>query len=394
MLENKKNLTFLAGVQVKEEIYFSAWNTNGLFKMDPKTGKCTFLTRFTGEGEQFIHSSAVYYKEAIWFIPSWSNRITRVDIHTLEMSYIMLPDHGIDVIFSNKTRPSIRLKVCYEEGESNLYLTPYAYNLVLKVDLDKKELVICSEWETGIFSDSLRVENEIWLCPSHTGQVVAFDTISQKEKTFFFDSSNAVYLNIGKYHEQILFFPHKLESGIVIVDCYTQDKKRLYFEGKNQNYQTLCMSDGYAFLPPYQGNECVLVDFEKNQCSVALRLPEERFMLSKGFGYYLSCMKYNDEWWFLSNCTGNPILRYNPTDNSGSFLDIWIEKRLYERDLVKYLSANRNELYFIYPEMVFEEKEHSYEFFIDLLKMKSDKQKRTRNTIIGEQIYTVLKKSM
>ena len=75
-MENKIKLTFLAGVQVDNEIYFSAWNMNGLFKYNPQTGRCKFLKIFTDEQNIGIHSEAILYKNTIWFIPRASERPT------------------------------------------------------------------------------------------------------------------------------------------------------------------------------------------------------------------------------------------------------------------------------------------------------------------------------
>lgn len=142
-MEDKVKLNFLAGVQVEDNIYFSAWNMNGLFKYNPEQEQCDFLKIFPGEENWGLHSEAILYKNTIWFIPRASERIAIVDLFTLDITYLDLPEYGHR---PEGHVPPIRMRGFYINGENFLFLIPVAYKLFLKIDMEKREIVNVENW--------------------------------------------------------------------------------------------------------------------------------------------------------------------------------------------------------------------------------------------------------
>lgn len=76
MKKNEKGLPFLAAVEVGEELYYSTWLKNGLFKMNQLTRKITYIGRVWEEQrETNLHKFAFHYKNYIYFIPSYAQYI-------------------------------------------------------------------------------------------------------------------------------------------------------------------------------------------------------------------------------------------------------------------------------------------------------------------------------
>lgn len=387
---DRMKLFFLAGVQVGEDIYFSAWNTNGLFKMNPGTNECVFLTRFEGEAHQNLHSAAVCYEGALWFIPSNSDRIARVDIQTLAVTYLSLPEYGADRTL-NGVRQFIRFKHCYDKGERYLWLTPYAYNFLIRVDLEERKLTAGTEYPVTRFSDSIRIGEEIWLCPRNGEKGLIVNVVSGEAKEFSFGEGKPSYLSINRYKDWVLFCPYDLNDGIVMQNRRTNERKYVHYNGTKSKYYTMCVSGSQAFFAPFEGDECILVDLEKETCTVAERLQKELLPPGEKNGCYLTCMKYEDTWWFLPCMPGIPVLCWNPASEKITYRYIETARAPYEEVMMEIIKSRRKEEYAVYGREVAFENELSLELLAELLKGENREEHTELKAASGRQIYETVK---
>ncbi len=339
-MENKIKLTFLAGVQVDNEIYFSAWNMNGLFKYNPQTGRCKFLKIFTDEQNIGIHSEAILYKNTIWFIPRASERITIVNLSNMNFTYLELPEYGHR---PEGHIPPIRMKGYYKKEERFLWLIPYAYKLFIKIDMDKREIVSVEEWcqEGYAISIGVWIQNKLWIYVNSCNELRIIDTVSGKQTRQKMGDKNVSYVGIQKVEEWILLFPRWLKDGVILLNYNTGETKTIKLESDEQwyyEYQTL-IKEGNILLIPYMGNKQVCINIKEGNCimkeSKKLKIQENVYCVAK--------LVYNDEIWFLPIVEENPIICYAEQEDTIRYYIINITQEKYNEDVIECITKYKIE---------------------------------------------------
>lgn len=392
-LANELRLTFMAGVQIEDYIYFSAWNANGLFKMDPTTGECILLKLFEGEQWQNLHSAAVYYKDAIWLIPSNSKRITRVDIHTLEMSYILLPTNSVENLNSNGKKEVFKWGCCYKEGSPYLWLTPRSYNLLLRIDMEKQDIFVCDEFKENKikYSDSKLIDDEIWMCPYDNTEGLVYHTVSGEKRRYPFDEKTCEYLNIQAYKNWMIFFPRQMDQAIILMDRHTFDKQYIYLNKSDLQCQTVGMSNGHALLVPYFGKKYIDIDFHADRILENYKLQNAAAQIVKDDEKYLTCMESGNHWIFLSGLSFGPTLQYKIETGEFSFIRIRTNQEKYEQAVIKMIETQGENACFepLHNKKV-EENQLSLRLFLALAKSDSS-DGECRKAAVGEKIFHEMK---
>lgn len=392
-MANELKLSFLAGVQIEDDIYFSAWNVNGLFKMDPTTGECILLKLFEGEQGQHLHSAAVYYKDAIWLIPSNSKRITRVDIHTLEMSYIPLPANSIENLNSNGKKVLFKWGCCYRAGSPYLWLTPRSYNLLLRVDMEKLEIFVCDEFKGNNikYSDSKLIDDEIWMCPYDNTEGLVYHTVSGEKRRYPFEEKTCEYLNIQPYKNWMIFFPRQLDQAIILMDRHTYEKQYIYLNKSELRCQTVGMSNGHALLVPFFGKKYIDIDFHTDRISENEKLQNAAAQIVKDNEQYLTCMESGKDLFFLSNLPCSPLLQYKIETGKFSFIKIRTNQEKYEQAVIKTIGTQGEIACFepLHNKKV-DESEFSLRLFLALAKSDSS-DGECKKAAVGEKIFHEMK---
>lgn len=337
-MDNKIKLNFLAGVQVENKIFFSAWNMNGLFEYNPKTEECNFLKIFPGEEDWGLHSEAVLYQNTIWFIPRASERIAIFHLKNMDISYLDLPRDGYR---AGEHIPPMRMKAFYKEGDKNLWLLPFVYKLFIRIDMEKQKIInIEKNWSLAneAASVGVKIQDKLWIYKNNSNELRIIGLANEKQETKKIDDYKKSYLGIQNIDKWILLFPRYFKDGILLLNKDTFETKIVYLKDNEQwyyQYQTFT-KNGDILLVPYVGDECIQISVEEEKCFI-----KKTKKLDVGTNAYCSTkIEYNDEIWFLSHIIEVPIICYERRNNQFKYRSFEIERTKYNNDIVNCIKRN------------------------------------------------------
>ena len=350
---NGSGISFLASCIVEDELYFSSWHTNGFYKMNLKTGICIFLGIFEKETKsRYLHNQAIFFEGAIWFIPTHGGMyIVRINIDTLEQIYIKLPENG-KTIKNNKNEIFWQFKCCYEEGNSEFWLVPLGYNMLLKIDMLTNEISEYKDirnelvYEDGKinFSDACLVDNEIWICPYYSDKLVIFNIITKEYKFILWRDFKNDFAMIRNYKNWMIFIPRIQTKSILLFNKDTFEEKEIFLNVSMKNekvmYLIADMVNQFLILAPFFAKEFVVVDMETENVQVDINLNRYRKQLGWGNERYQSSFFYEGKIIYASEVDGNPLMIYDTQTDIISYKEVKVDRKIFIKTIHKLLQKN------------------------------------------------------
>ncbi len=390
MSRETEKINFLAGVQVGNVIYFSAWNVNGLFTYNPRTEECRFLKSFPGEENWGLHSEAVLYGNTIWFIPRASERIAIVELDDLQISYLDLPEIGYRPKDCNI--PPRRMTGCHKEGDRYLWLLPKAYKLFLKIDMEERQILDVQEWGTADFADAvgIRVQDKLWVTIGSTRELRVIDLISEKQTVQKMQQKDALYMGMQKADGRVYLFPQYAKDGVLILNHTMQEMGIVSLDDDGQWYYEYgaITGEGDLLLIPYSGSRCVRVGMDGHSCLI-----KEMIDLDVGKSAYCSSrMVVDDQIWFLSHVTENPLICYDRQQGVFSYRHIEMPCERYYGEILDVAVQYGLEYSPLYTKREFSESRFALNQFISFVKQIECEKIMEADRKIGEEIYRVIGK--
>lgn len=363
-----KKLSFLAGCVAGEELYFSSWTGRGFYKMNLQTGQCIPLKVFDEETESmFLYSQAVHFENSVWFIPAYGEYIAKVDLETLEIEYIHLPQNGKEILGKNGIRYA-KFKCCYKEGATELWLAPIGYNMFLKVDMRTGQVSEYSElrkklvFKDGMsyFSDACLVEDKVWLCPWDGEELAVFDTQTAEFQFRKWEYAEANYRIIRNYKDQAVFLPQTAPKDILLISQNTYKERIISIDVAWETktdlmYLVADVIGKQLFLAPFQANEYVLIDLENGKIQADTKFHEYAEDRSWVPERYQASIRYGSKIIYMSDSKNIPLMILDLDMNTVSYLEKVIEKDTYrnfltelrkkdERVFFKYINKNEESI--------------------------------------------------
>lgn len=353
----KRKLSFLAGCIVNEKVYFSAWHDRGFYRQDFQTGQCELLKTFDKEEKnKFLYSQVVYYKNTMWMIPGYGSYLVRIDLETLEMTYISLPEKGKEICDSDG-KCFGKFKCCYQEGKTEFWLIPVGYNLFLKIDMITGNISEFSELNKNIifengtinFGDACFVKDEIWFCPREGNKLVIFDTVTYQFRILEWKYSEEKYFIIKNYENWVIFLAQSMDQDILLINKDTYEEKRIALNVKWETedklmYLVADIIDHYIFLAPFFAHEFVAVDIESGEIEVETKLHEYVKSNSWGQERYQASIKYGEKMVYTSDVKNMPLMIYDNKENEVSYVDIAMNCEDYRKFLMGLSKKDKQEL--------------------------------------------------
>ena len=379
----------MAGVQVDHDIYFSAWNMNGLFKYNPRTEEIKFLRNFSGEEDIGLHSEAILYHDSIWFIPRASERIAIVDLNNLHITYLDLPKDGYR---SDEHIPPIRMKACYTKENNILWIFPFVYKLFLKIDMVEKKIIrVERNWKANRDAASLgiRIENKFWIYRNNNNEIQVLDIISEESEIVKLKNKKSSYLGIQNIGNWVVLFPRDWKDGILLLDICTCEMRMIELDAHGQWYYEYqaCGEDGDILLVPYIGNKFIEINIDDGKCGIKIL---KNINIDKN-AYCSTKMNYDNEIWFLSHVLENPIICYEKQTNKMLYRYMEIKQKKYNEDIIDCMERYGVEYSEIADKKVLSEQEIFLNTFIQYLKRKNYKNQNMSSKLTGDRIYNKLK---
>lgn len=380
----KLKLNFLAGVQVESNVYFSAWSMNGLFKYNPELDKCDFLKTFPGEENWGLHSEAILYKNTIWFIPRASERISIVDLTSLDITYLELPEYG------HRPKghiPPIRMRGYYAMGGRFLFIIPFAYKLFIKIDMDKREIVNVENWGGNEYARAIGVliQNRLIIYINRCKKMRVMNVLSNTYIEKKVVNSEVTYTGIQNIDEMILLFPAHLRDGIVLLNKTDNEERIIHLDDNNQWYHEcqVLLGSGDLLLLPYEGTKSVRICMKDGCCYIKqlkdLRVQDNAYCSSKMF--------YNNEIWYLSHVLENPIICYDKRKDVIEYRHIEMSQRKYNEDVIENLERYGIEYSPLFDKKMIHEQFFSLNTFLQLVKVKKCHENKIAGDLVGANIY-------
>lgn len=354
--KEKKKLSFLAGCIVGDELYFSSWMDRGFYKMNLQTGQCIPLGVFGKETESvLLYSQAVYFENTIWLIPAYAQNIVKINLETLKIEYLNLPENGKEILGKNDIQYS-KFKCCYKEGTSELWLAPLGYNMFLKVDMRTNQITEYSElrkrlaFKDGMnhFSDACMVEDKVWFCPRDGEELVIFDTKTGEFQYRKWEHAAKNYRTVRNYKDQAVFLPQAAPKDILLISQNTYKERTISIDVEWETrtdfmYLVADVIGRQLLLAPYQAHEYVVIDLESGEIQADTKLYKYAEDMLWGPQQYQNSIRNGTKIIYTSDSTDTPLMMLDLESNRVSYLEKIVEWDIYRNFLINLIKKDKND---------------------------------------------------
>ncbi|MEH2929912.1 hypothetical protein VSQ48_08355 [Candidatus Ventrimonas sp. KK005] len=406
-------LSFLAGCMVGEELYFSSWSDKGFYKMDVHTGISTFLGMFAQEKESTqLFERAIYYKNAIWMTPAvWGEHIVKVDLDTLEMTYLSLPESGREIFDKNGVHYT-KFKCCYKENASELWLVPIGFTALLKVDMESEtveeihSLEQYIEFQEGFinFSDACFVGDEIWICPFESDKLVVLDTIRLQFHISEWKNKGNDYRIVRNYQNWAVFVPLGARKNIRMIEKNTYQEKEIMVDATWEEERSLMhlavhIIDQTILFAPFFAHEFLSVDLETGETQTDKSLHEYAQSMSWGPERYQTEIQYGSKIIYLSDMPDVPMMVYDLEKNMVYYIEKILKQDSYHKFLMTLYENNKTgfiQQMGIQERRFFDETEFPFRLYFRILEEsknggETDRNDGKKEKGVGEKILSEIK---
>lgn len=254
-------LNFFAGVEYKNQIYFSEYNNlNGLFLFNMESQEVRFLKLFEKEEvKPRLHRSAFLYNNEAWFIPQEASYIANINLDTLDITYYKMP-------FNKKSEKEVGHYCPYINGHvvqnKYLYLIPHDIDTVLIIDMELHKFypyygVINVEEETMI--DGVIIKDDLFLLPAVGKFYIKLNLRTNKWQRIKWEYGEWAFSSVQLVDEKIWILPIS-QKYILTVELKTGVKHKLPLLNPKDQYWNMMLVDNELIFFPYQASNFLIVD--------------------------------------------------------------------------------------------------------------------------------------
>lgn len=250
-----------------DKLLFSAWNVNGFFSCDIRTGVSKLLTLLPEFQGKYGYSDICLYKNYIYLSPCNGTGIVRLEnnnwqsqeVYTLDDKQLGCNCARYGGIFKN---------------QDSLYFRPYSARAVLSFNTVSHEIRYYDECyrllenvagiKSGpLFAGNAETEGKIWFVCLQANMIFSFDMMNQRTEGFEIANENERFTNVysdGKYFWIIC------RSGSIIkwnkAEGIVHIFKDIWLE--NARGITACICDNRIWLATVGMGQCVSISLNDN----------------------------------------------------------------------------------------------------------------------------------
>ena len=265
---NYDKVLFRAGVQTNGCLYYSDWNSNGLFKLNIKDNCTQVIATFESDMIERLHEFAFVFNNEIWFIPSDIHE--KIAIYNLDkdrIRYLDIPKYK----YVCNNRPFMGYYIMHNK----VWLFPSSMVAMLEVDLIDETMKYHyllnenAERELDkrrfIYSSYYVKKDKAYLCPWGEKYITIFDLSHLSIKKINIEIPQYCYKNIVVKEKEIILFPEKLENGIIAYDIESEKQVKKMCLNCNNICDIVIENENKVFiLPNKEKNAIVLHLFKWN----------------------------------------------------------------------------------------------------------------------------------
>ena len=262
------NLGICAGVKIKDKLYFSASEFNGIFEHDFVTEKTDFICPFDGEDIHVkTHLKAFAYNNQIWFIPYQGEYISCYDIKSRK------------IIMQHKVWNYSEGKYAFIDSVRNeefVILVPRDTDFFLELDMKTQTIRnICKieEENKGKFrSVVFKRDNTIEIISTNGSVVKSINTVTGEEKLLEANQEgNDRFLTAIQDDISLWLIPFNSKE-VGYIDLRDYSKKFYTIEGINMQYYGGVMLKNWLIMFPFSGSDELLFWNKNNNTTVTKRM--------------------------------------------------------------------------------------------------------------------------
>ena len=228
-------MIFEAITIINEEVgYASAYEANGLFKVNMSTYECEYLSLFPQEKtiKKRLHSAAILINKTVYFIPSSAQNISIYNIENGSIFQIPIPKPRRQFDFYNEKFKFIDAKL---HGD-NLWLFPSTYPGIIKLNINTNQIEVLDDWipaEGYFFRRALCIEGNMAYIPSgNNNYMLSLNMENDDIHIFQIGEKNHGAMSMRRWRDQYWMAP-RLAGAVVCwspecscveeIDSYPQD---------------------------------------------------------------------------------------------------------------------------------------------------------------------------
>jgi len=313
---SKWQYQFFASIKIGEWIYFSAWNTNGLFKTNIENGETVFLKTFSEEnGIENLHFLAFYNQGNIWFIPGQGGeKISKVNLQNLEIEYIELP--------KEKVKCQTAKFASYIYKKPNLWLIPSGYEGIIKINIETKNIekidfildyINCMEDINLKFCDGVIVKDKLYMCPAESKSFVIYDLVSEQMSYLDWNYPKRAFCKMFLIENELWFISTGKHPYVEKYNLITQKVNKIELNVQESKwiwsgYGSAILWNNMIWMLPFEAQELLLINIKT--CAIEhkkLHFDDEN-LIKEGILRYQVATPYNDRVVFLSDRLGMPMI--------------------------------------------------------------------------------------
>lgn len=234
-IENNGYGTFWAAVTRGEYVYYAGFMDGEICKWNPRTDEWLFVASdYSLNGIKY--NLAINLDEEIWFIPALGdNRICVLRCDDETLSYFDIP--------STKGNDSWYF-MSYHVVDKIVYLIPHAFGEIVAIDSGTHEIITRIS-VSGLYTNSIRVKDEILMCPYAAGWILGFDIKKGILKERFNVSSKIKYARVIDIGDKGVFVPEDAKEDTIIYEKRTDCFRKVHITGQNEGMiYGACAYDG------------------------------------------------------------------------------------------------------------------------------------------------------
>lgn len=189
MEEIKEMVLYYDAIMIDGELWFSAINSNGLYKMNITTKKLQLIAFFPKEDleKQFLHSKILQYENKLFFVPFQAKEIAIYDMEKGTMSSLELPPNSQGKQYS-------KFYTAIQE-QQYIYCVPCRYEYLVKYDICQKKMEFYDvfkgdkehKWndeDAFIYKGACKVNKKIYLASYVSDYILEYDLETRQSNYF------------------------------------------------------------------------------------------------------------------------------------------------------------------------------------------------------------------
>ncbi|MDR2554273.1 MAG: hypothetical protein LBC64_02485 [Fibromonadaceae bacterium] len=318
---------------VNDEIWFCDNHSNSFFKMNRETLEHEYVESFAYSLYNYSYLVGTFYKERMYFVPRFTNKIAEYDIQKKTMAYIPYDNIKSDANF----------QTALNYGKY-IYFTPYRYKAIMRLDTESRQIDFFDDWFEPLkqlttdekqlsFIIPIKItENTIMFTVCGTNAVVEFNMETLKSKVY--EIGQKAYQYNGICYDGINYWLSPLYNGPVVKwnpDVGVIKEFANVVEGCLPNdisFRPIIFSEGYVWLFPHYSKRTLRINIKTDE---VLEVEELNPNFIEGES------RVNSVAYTCSQSIGSVIYAYDGRD--GTFIEYNCKTQKKREKILKYSPA-------------------------------------------------------